>query len=501
MFRKLLLIVMLFVAVAPTFAQENILIVALPNDPTSLYGPNMSDRTADNAGSPLYDTLILQTANNELLPGLATAWEVSEDNLTYTFTLREGVTFHNGEAFTADDVVATWEYGKTETNEYAGQYAIADSVTAVDDFTLQITTATPDPLFYTRISEDWPIVPGDYIREVGIEGFEAAPVGTGPFVFVERLPGERISMSKNPAYWQEGQPGVDGIEFRIIEDSSTRVAALLAGDVHVVSRLSSEEYAAVTADENVVGISYPTDRVYYVAFKNVGNGVGTPIEDVRVRQAMNYAVDKDTIIDAIFSGAASSVASFTVPGNLGYDESIAAYPYDPAKAQELLAEAGYADGFSIGMGCPADAYLNINDVCLAIETDLEAVGIDVELALLSSDVYWSEAQYGATGPMLVDSWSSSVGEAMPRIEGALTPGEYYAVWEDATIVEFLTGIQTTVDRDARAQLYRDLSVYMNENPPFIYLYQPVSFEAISAKLEGYTVNNAEQFFLAGVSIK
>ena len=153
------------------------------------------------------------------------------------------------------------------------------------------------------------------------------------------------------------------------------------------------------------------------------------------------------------------------------------------------------------MGCPADAYLNINDVCLAIETDLEAVGIDVELALLSSDVYWSEAQYGATGPMLVDSWSSSVGEAMPRIEGALTPGEYYAVWEDATIVEFLTGIQTTVDRDARAQLYRDLSVYMNENPPFIYLYQPVSFEAISAKLEGYTVNNAEQFFLAGVSIK
>ena len=313
-------------------------------------------------------------------------------------------------------------------------------------------------------------------------------------------PAKSIHYIANENYWNEDQPGVASVTFRIIGDSSTRLAAALAGDVHIVNRLSTEEYSAVEASDTVVGISYPTDRVYYVGFKNIGNGVGTPVESQIVRQAMNYAVDVDTIIDAIFGGAASPVSSFTVPSTLGYDPSVEPYSYDPEKALVLLAEAGYPDGFSISMGCPSDAYLNINDVCLAIEADLEAVGIDVELEIMSADVYWNEEFYGTTGPIYVDSWSSSEGEALLRLEGALRPGEYYSTWTDSVIVDYLDQIGRTIDRDARGALYSELSAYMHENPPFIYLYQPVSFEAVNQAVSGYMTDNAESYFLNGVTI-
>lgn len=503
MLRILTLVVFaISIFIIPVQAQEPTgdLIIALPNDPTSLYGPNGADVTAGNAARPLYDTLMRVDPEGGFMPVLATAWEIGDDGLTYTFTLREGVTFHNGEAFTADDVVATWEFGSNEANQYSGTFLDASSVEAVDDYTVVVSTAEPDPVFLTQLANGWEIIPGDYMREVGIEGFEAAPVGTGPFVFVERIPGESISYAANENYWNVGQPGVASVTFRIIGDSSTRLAAALAGDIHIVNRLSAEEFAAVEATDSLAGISYPTDRVYYVAFKNIGNGEGTPLENQMVRQAMNYAVDMETVIDAIFSGAASPVASFTVPGTLGFDAAIEPYSYDPELAMQLLADAGFADGFSIGMGCPSDAYLNINDVCLAVEADLEAVGIDVELDIMSTDVFWAEEFYGTTGPMYVDSWSSDLGEAINRLEGALRPGEYYTTYTDQVIVDYMDQIGTTIDRVERGALYTELAQYMNDNPPFIYLYQPVSFEAVNAAVQGYMPSNVESYFLNEVTI-
>lgn len=487
------------VAVQAQDAPSGDLIVVLPNDPTSLYWPNASDRTAGNAARPMYDFLVVITPQGDLQPGLATDWDISEDGMTYTFTLREGITFHNGEAFTADDVVATWEFGADEANQFSNYYQ-GTTVEAVDDFTVVITTPEPDPTRFTIIAQEWPIIPGDYIREVGIEGFEAAPIGTGPFIFQERIVGESISYTANPDYWVEGQPGVASVTFRVIADSATRLAAALAGDVHISPRLSAEEFAQVEAADNLNGLSYATDRIYYAAFKNIGNGVDSPVTNQLVRQAMNYAVDTQFIIDEIFLGAASPVASFTAPGTLGFSDTVEPYGYDPDLAMELLAEAGYPDGFTISMGCPNDAYLNINDVCQAVEIDLEAVGIEVELDIMSTDVYWEQEFYGATGPVFVDSWSSNLGEAFNRLEGALMPGEFFSAYTDENIVDFINQIRVTIDRDERAALYTELAAYMNENPPFIYLYQPVSFEAVNVAVQGYETNSAESYFLNAVTL-
>lgn len=487
---------------ATAFAQESggDIVIALPNDPTSLYLPRAADRTAGNASWPLYDSLVFMTVEGEIVPALAESWEINEEGTEYTFFLREGVTFHNGEPFNADDVVATWEYGTDDTNDYSGQYTNVVEVEVIDEYTVKLITAAPDPLFMVLLADNWAIIPNEYMDEVGIEGFEQAPVGTGPFMFEERIPGDRIVHVANPDYWQDGLPLLDSVTFRIIPDSSTRVAALQTGEVHIINRLSADEATLLRTNDAVEVISYPNDRVYYVAFKNVNNGIGTPIENQTVRQALNHAVNRPGIVEGIFAGEAVEISGFTVSTNLGFDPEIEPYAYDPELAMEMLAEAGFADGFEISMGCPTDAYPSINDVCLAIQRDLSAVGVEVSLEFKTSNTYWNEPQYGAVGPMYVDSWSSAVGEALPRLQGAMTPGAQYNGWEDDTVVELIDQIGQTIDRDERAALYGELSRYMYDNPPFIYLYQLNLFEAISSNVEGYQPRPAENYFLHEVAI-
>jgi len=241
--------------------------------------------------------------------------------------------------------------------------------------------------------------------------------------------------------------------------------------------------------------------VYYVAFKNIGNGVNTPLEDPLVRQAFNHAVNRPGIVNGIFGGEANLISGFTIPVNLGYSEvTVEPYEYNPERAMELLAEAGYADGFEIGMGCPTDAYTNINEVCLAVQRDLAAIGVEVALEFRTSSTFWAEPGYGTVGPMYVDSWSSAVAEALPRLQGALLPGNYYNTWEDDTIVDFIGQIETTVDRDARAVLYGELQSYMYDNPPFIYLYSLNLFEATTERVQNYNPRANEGFFARFITL-
>lgn len=478
------------------------LIVALSSDPVSLYLPRAADRTAANAAWSLYDGLVWIDDDGELVPALAERWEVSDDGTEYTFFLRQGVRFHNGEPLTAEAVVATWEFGKDPSNDYAMLFSAAELVEALDDYTVRMVTAEPSAVFLTRLATHWGVVPPAYMREVGIEGFERNPVGTGPFRFVSRSLGDRIVLEANPDYWQAGLPKVAEVIYRVIPDASTRLAAIQTGEIHIANRLSAEQAALLERASGVEVISYLNDRVFYVGFKNIGAGVGTPLEDVRVRQALNYATNRPGIVQGIFAGAANEVAGFIVEGNLGFDpELMRPYPYDLERARALLAEAGYSEGFEIAMGCPADGYLNINEVCLAIQRSLAQIGVEVRLEFMTTNRYWSEPHYGAVGPMYVDSWSSEIGEALPRLQGALLPGNYYNTWEDAELAAMIEELARTVDREARAELYRALHRRMFDDPPFIYLYQPVIFEAVRSEVESYAPRAAEEYFLKGVSLR
>jgi len=248
-------------------------------------------------------------------------------------------------------------------------------------------------------------------------------------------------------------------------------------------------------------ISYAKDRVYYIAFNNLTTGKGTPIENKLVRQAMNWAVDVDAIIKSLFNGYANPITGFIVKGNLGYDPSIKPYGYDPEKAKKLLAEAGYPNGFKIKMAAPTGAYMHFEQVCQAIANYLKDVGIDVDLQFMDSGKYWDLEAKKQLPPLFGDSWSNAIIDAYPRLLGALGGwNASYSSWYDPKIDQMLQQIvQTGNDKD-RAKLYIKLQKYMLDNPPFIYLYQPVTFEAINANVKNYKPRAAESYYLKGVTI-
>ena len=477
----------------PPEAPEGTLRVALSTFPNSLFIPLTAERNADNAATQLFDSLVYFNPEGELQPALAESWDISEDGTVYTFYLREGVTFHNGEAFTADDVIATWESG-SEVGEWTDKYTLV-AVEKVDDYTVTLTTEAPNPELFDTIFDFWAIIPNEYYAEVGLDGFQEHPIGTGPFMFVEWVKGDHITYTANPDYWMEGYPLVETLIFRPIPESATRVAAVSADEVDVVGRLSSEEAASLEGVEGVTVVSYPVTRIFYIAFNNLTTGLDQPTMDAKVRQAMNYAVDVDTIIDALFDGHGVSAAGYVASSELGFG-IVEPFGYDPDKAMTLMADAGYADGFEMDMACPAGAYTNFEEVCEAVTGYLAEIGITVNLEIMESGQYWELEAAKELPPLFGDSWSASSGEALRRLTGALGGWDAaYSAWSDPAIDDLLAKISTTVDRDERKALYEELQVYMQEDPPFIYLYEPVAFEAVQDRVMDYKPHSQESYWL------
>jgi peptide/nickel transport system substrate-binding protein len=290
-------------------------------------------------------------------------------------------------------------------------------------------------------------------------------------------------------------PKVETLIFRPIPESTTRVAAIQTDEIDIVQRLSAEEAQDLLGEEGVRIIKYPVARIFYIAFNNLTSGVGQPTEDPKVRQAMNYAVDVDAIIDALFSGFGKRATGYVATGEMGYG-NVEPFPYDPEMAKSLLTEAGYGDGIEMNMACPAGAYSAFEEVCEAIVGYLGEVGITVNLEIMESAQYWDLEANKELPPLFGDSWGEESGEAYNRLYGALGGMEAaYSSWSDPEIDRLLSEISTEVDAAKRTALYEELQVYMQENPPFIYLYEPYTFEAVRDRVQDYHPRPAEIYFL------
>jgi peptide/nickel transport system substrate-binding protein len=445
-------------------AQQAITVVQGP-EPVSLDPSVDINKTSINVQHTMMDPLVYHTPDNVTIPWLATSWEPVEPN-RWRISLRDDVTFSNGEPFDADSVIYSINAYNNSQGEGSVFFQYVEEMEKVDDYTVDIITAEPNPIVPETLAFLYALPP-EYHAEVGSDGFSQAPVGTGPFTFVEWDQGVQIVVAANPDYWG-GAPALDQVTFKPAPEASTRVAMLETGDADIIANVPPELTARVDESDGSTIAEVPSLRMIFVEF----NPFEPPFDDVRVRQAFNYAVDKEALINIILDGHATRMTGVIIPGWLGYDpDGLMSYDYDPDLARELLTEAGYGDGLEVDFWFPIGRYLKDKEVAEAIAGQLSEVGITStmngsDIGTLVERIHTQELSgmhFFSMAPLIMDP------DYLFRTHFYSQGLNQYG-WTERTDADIEAAI-STVDQAEREEIYRELDAYLtNEHVPWIYLY-------------------------------
>ena len=354
-----------------------------------------------------YDPLVRRDKDLKVEPALAESWE-QPNPTTWRFHLRHNVKFQEGQAFTADDVVFSYNRVVAPGSQLNGYMQAVQEVKKVDDYTVDFLTKIPDPIFLEEIT-GWVIMSKAWCEANHAE--QAADLtkstenyatrhanGTGPFVLDIREPDRRTTMHANPAWWDKPTGNVDKVEFNVIGNAATRVAALLSGDVDMIYTVPPQDMARLSANADLKVLTAPELRTVYLGFDQSRDELlksdvkgKNPFKDQRVRQAFNEAVDIEAIHLRVMRNQSHPTGLLYGPGVNGYTAaSDVRYPYDPADGKKLLAAAGYPDGFGVTLDCPNDRYINDEAICQAVTAMLARIGVKVTLNAQTRLKYFAE---------------------------------------------------------------------------------------------------------------
>lgn len=405
-------------------------------------------------------------------PMLATAWE-AEDETTLRLDLRPGVTFHDGSSLTADDVRFTFERLRDDpTGEFErarGMLGDETTVEVVDPQTLRLRTPAPDPLLEKRLAT-WAamVVPRAHVERVGPEAFAQEPVGTGPYRFVEFRPDDALVLEAHDGWWG-GVPPASRIEFRVLPEVAARIAALASGEVDLVSEVPPDQISTLESTDGVEVRSVPQAAVAILYY----NTNHPTIADKRMRQALNLAIDRQVLVDALWQGRAEVPRSFQFPawGEL-YDETGPTPPFDPERARSLIAAAGY-DGEPVGFRISTATYTLGEQVAQAVVEMWRGVGLNAEVVPMQPTDFWTDPERSlVTMAVNNDEFADPVSFWL-RLYAGSNPGTHW--WTNETNERFTDlgiELQQTLDADARRAATREmLDIYADEAPGTV-LYVP-----------------------------
>lgn len=425
-----------------------------------------------------YDTLIRRDFlnDNEHVPSLALSWERLSDTLL-ELKLREDVTFHNGDPFTAEDVVFTFERmlkaaEDSPLREGASYFASFAGVEAVDDYTVRIETIAPDPLIVKRLASwaSW-IVPKRYIEEVGEEEFRRTGMGTGPFRFVSFDPDNELVLERYDGYWGEPVP-LRRLVFRVIPEIAARVTALLNEEVDIITNVPPDQVSAIRKASNVEVRSIPLANTHVLSY----NTHHPALRDKKLRQALNLGIDRQLIIDTIWGGEAVPKRShqFEEYGPL-YNPNRPFTPYDPDRARQLVEESSY-DGELIEYQLQAGYYTNGEQVAQAIVPMWQEIGINAEVRISESSITGEERMVHtwSNSSILADPdgclWRAWGAESSPQLHYWDAPEEFNRLGQEA---------RTTLDEQKRYENYQRMLDIWEDEAPGTVLYDPVEFYGVN----------------------
>ncbi|GAB4303915.1 MAG: glutathione ABC transporter substrate-binding protein [Candidatus Bipolaricaulota bacterium] len=478
-------------AVSPLGSSQTVktLVVGIEADAMTMDPGNFRHRETETILRNMFDGLVTRTPDGRIVPELAVSWErVSETE--WVFYLRDGVTWHDGTPFTAEDVVFTVERTVKE-GRIGGltspRKSLLDPVTdavAVDPLTVKLITSVPFAALPSFLPHTL-IVPKHHVEAVGDARFAEQPIGTGPFRFVRWDRGQQVVMERYDGYYG-GSPDIppvgpaplDRVIFRVLPETATRIAALRAGEVHIATRIPVDLIPEIDADPNLAVLSVRGTRSAFLEM-NVNR---PPFDDVRVRRAVNYAIDVDRIIGFVLDGLATPIPTIMSPDSPFY-APLTPYGYDPEKARALLAAAGYADGFSVTI----DTQAHFRDVALVIAEMLREVGIDAKVQVWEWGVLQAELLAGRRMMHLGD-WGNSTLEPNDIMIPKLVTGERgnfsgYSSRVLAGLIDLAERV--TVDPEVRRVAYHIAQQVIYDDAPMAFLWVAQESYGVSRRVVGW----------------
>ncbi|WP_409289831.1 ABC transporter substrate-binding protein [Peribacillus sp. SCS-37] len=449
----------------------------------------------------VFEGLVKRDNDLKIGPGLAESWEYTDDK-TLVFKLRKGVKFHNGEPFTAEAVKFTFDRllgpeGKKGPQQ--ANYAAIDHVEVVDESTVKMVLKSVDPVLITKLAGYGAvIIPPKYYKEKGDAYFNEHPVGTGPFKMTSYKKDSKIVLEKNKEYWQSGIPKLDTVTFRVIPESSTRLAELQTGAIDIMKKVEVSQADTVKSKGflNLKKVDTPT--VYSLRF----NTQKAPVDDVKVRQAINYAIDKEAMIDEILNGYGKPISTFQSTLSFGNNEDLKPYPYDPEKAKKLLKEAGVANGTEVELYIPGED-ATFKEIAQTIASFLEQVGLKAKIQTVEGSTLISELQpKGKAGHMVRQGWGGWTLDFDNTAYLLYHKGELWNPdFSDSKVEELLAAERSTVDQDERKKIFKQLTERLYELSPDVPLYQSIDLWAVNKRVEGFVPPHDDRIYLESVSAK
>ena len=446
----------------PAAAAGDTLVVVQEAEPVGLDIMQSSIQTTMSVALNIHETLLQPQEDATVKPGLAEKWEMVDD-LTWKFTLVEGATFHNGEPITAEAVKFSFERIMSDAlkSPHRGKLNSFKEVTVIDDRTFTISMHQPYAPGLYMLAQYLYIVPPKYVQEVGDAEFNLKPVGCGAYKLDEWVKGQEIVMSAYEGYYGP-KPAYKKLVFKGVPEESSRIAALLTGEAHVISGVPVHQRQKVVDS----GKAYLTDQMGSMNYLGL-NTYEKPFSDVRVRRAVNHAVNRPLINKALFNGKAILCAGPISPRTFGHNPDLEPYAYDPAKAKQLLAEAGYPDGFETRLAY--GTYMpQIQEQAEAIAADLAKVGIKVTLEPFERAVMWDRYKK-KLHQMYIYFWDDAPepDRYMYSLFHSKSRDYYY---KNETVDQLLDKGRATLDPEARAKVYHELDRFLYEDAPWVYLY-------------------------------
>lgn len=486
------------------------LIIAELSDASSLDPHGSNDVPSSNIQSNLYETLVNRDANGELVPGLAESW-TQVDDLTWEFKLKQGVTFHDGEAFNADAVKASFDrlLDPEVASPRAFLFEMVTEVKVVDESTIQFVTEYPfSPLLAhlthnggsiispKSIEEDYAAMEADSSVKAG-SVIGTNPVGTGPFKFESWTPGTEIKLVKFAEY--AGTPAhIDSVTFKVVPESATRVAELQSGFAHIIGAVEPGQVANVNSFDGASVLETASSSLTYLGF----NTEKEPFNDPKVRQAISKAIDRPTLIEGIYEGFGIPAISPLAPGIFGYTEDVTSMAYNMDEAKALLAEAGYADGFKTTI------WTNDNparqQVAIVLQEELKKLNIQAEIEVMEFGSYLEKTAAGEHD-MFILGWSNPTGDADYGLYALFHSSQHgdpgnRSFYTSEKVDELLEKGRREADPTAREAIYKEALQLISDESPMAFVLHPYTLTGVSDKVSGFNVGTDSIYQLRDVKI-